>query len=68
MNPGEIEGYNRGVADIVHVAAIPAFPIKATTKRPIAEGFAICVLEELAAAGAALILPHPAVPQKGPEP
>ena len=54
MTTAEIRTYNCGVADV----------LAASTTRPLAEGFAIEALQELATAGAALLLPMPADPLK----
>lgn len=63
MTPGEITAYNQGVMAVLDLASRTARSIAATTRRPIAEGFAVAALEELAAAGNGLLL-RPQAEQK----
>ena len=58
MTAAEVRAYNRGVADVLAIARRSADVLASSTKRPLAEGFAIEALRELAEAGAALLLPE----------
>ena len=59
MTVAEVRAYNRGVADVLAIARRSADVLASSTTRPLAEGFAIEALRELAEAGAALLLPGP---------
>lgn len=57
--PAEIAAYNRGVADLLEIATRAANGIRATSRRVLVESFATAVLDELATAGRALLIPGP---------
>ena len=59
MTPAELRAFNAGVRAVLTIASRSAAVLASSTKRPLAVGFAIEGLQELAEAGAALLLTDP---------
>lgn len=64
MTLAELRAYNAGVRDVLAIVEQSADAIERTTRRPIAEGFAIAALRELADAGRLFLKPAPRAGQE----